>query len=321
MELLPLYILGIILSVTLNLFIVIVVLKTSKRKRSFMDYYISSLAVCNILQAGIGYLFEIFKEPKLDGTYCTVLGFIIVFLALTSMMHLTGLAVVHYAIILSPIKFKSRARTCAMEMFVILPCWVYGFVWALFPIIGWNNYVMHHQICSIDFVSQNIKDRSYIHCLITFCYAIPVIIIAATTTLMLLKLREANRRINNTDSTIQKKRRKLETNNAVMVLSIVSLYILAWTPYAVCVLLMTYKGESACSFQVYLALCSKLTTLQNPVVCICLKQYRRKICLLVTNCYRSVNSKAIHTVAMKRESTTRLGVTFITVNGSRSSEY
>ena len=137
MALIGLFIFGVIASIVLNLFAIIVLL-SKKKKMNYLDVLIISLSTCDIFKAAVGYSLEInssLTQPFITNQECQVVGFSVSFLGLVSIAHLAGIAVQRSIIF----KFPEKARIWSSELriawYVVIPSWLYGLVWSLPPLL------------------------------------------------------------------------------------------------------------------------------------------------------------------------------------------
>lgn len=87
----------------------------------------------------------------------------------------------------------------------LLGAWIYGSIWILPPLFGWNRFILEGfgTSCTFDYVSKDVWDRTFILVLIIGGFLIPLLVIAMSYALILLKLSQRSRRLilQNTEET------------------------------------------------------------------------------------------------------------------------
>jgi len=94
-------------------------------------------------------------------------------------------------------------------MFYLIECilcsWIYGSIWVIPPLFGWNRFIFEGfgTSCTFDYISREVWDRLYVFILVTGGFFIPLLVILTCYTFILIKLSEGRRFIsqnNNDDS-------------------------------------------------------------------------------------------------------------------------
>ena len=273
MCLVGLLIFGLLVCGLLNLLVIVVLLKKGN-EISYMDLLMISLAISDLLQASVGYSVEVhsyYMATSISSTSCKISAFSTTFLGLVSISHLVGIALERHIIIRYPIKMRDWLRCNALSLYVIVPSWLYGFVWALFPLFGWNRYMrvphMKHS-CGLDMTSTDLKYTSYTYNLLVWCFVIPIIIISYCTFHICKSLRSQRTfsiHLNLGDSVVES-RKKMERQQTVTSLFIIAAFLISWSPYALCVLMLTAKNRLPDHLLTVATLCAKSSTFYNPII-------------------------------------------------------
>lgn len=308
------YIIGVVLSILLNL-LVVVVLLTKCSHVNHLDMLMVSLAISDILQSVTGYPVEIYSlinTTIIDQLSCKVAGFSITFLALVSISHLAGISIERAILLTFPWKAREWFANRWVSLYIIIPSWLYGFLWALFPLLGWSSYKREFNAnhrCSIDLETPSNNSRTYAICLMCFCFLIPIVCIAVSSGFTLRELKRMRTQVGvlgiNENQVVL--RRKREVKHTVMALVLISTFIVAWSPYSACVFALTTKGKVEESLLTFSAIFAKTSTLYNPIVySIFLKEFRSR-CLRVLGC-KSMNVVApiVSTVRMPANNTSEM---------------
>jgi len=267
------YIIGVISSVLLNLLIIIVLLR-KVRDITYMDLIMVSLSLSDLIQAAAGYSIEIYSisyENIMSETRCKIGGFTVTFLALVSISHLVGIAVERCVILKYPMKARTWLNRPLVALFVIIPSWLYGLLWAVLPLIGWSSYKRENGAthrCGIDLVDRSTGYVSYSYSLLVFCYVIPVLVISVCCYFIrgTLKLMQSQGEALGVAVRIVASRGRMERKQSIMSLVMICAFLLAWTPYAACVLVLTARGSVSSSLHSIAAVFGKTSTMYNPII-------------------------------------------------------
>lgn len=291
---------GITLTIILNGTVIVYLIK-KKSKINQLDFLLLSLAVSDVLQAVIGYSLEIYGQTHTStNTWigCEAAGFSVHFFALVSICHLVGISLDRLVIVKYPVSGRAVISDRKVSLFIIIPCWVYGFVFALPPIVGWGSYKRlkpSDLFCQLDYLEKANNTEAYLWFILFFCYALPMGIIVTCSTLIIMEIRKARKEL----STFRiqdihlKRRRSSEQRLTVTCIIIIVMYMLSWTPYAACVLVLSNDGIASRELVMYSALFAKASTIYNPIIySLCMYSFRymwvkfittpiRRICLNV----------------------------------------
>ena len=105
---------------------------------------------------------------------CVYYGFVTTFLGITQITTLTAIALEKYFVIVGQNQRAMMNKKHAV--YVITVCFLHGFIWALFPILGWSSYQLEgvNVSCSIRWESKESNDTSYCLSLYVFGWIIPL---------------------------------------------------------------------------------------------------------------------------------------------------
>ena len=300
----------VIVAVLLNLLIVAVILSKGK-DITYIDLIIVSLTISDILQAGVGYMIEIIylmkrsssplppqsvvstasvpaalqtiPSTKSSESECKIAGFSVTFLALTSIFHLTGISIERRFILLHPLRARLWIGRKRYAIYVVLPSWFCGLFWASCPLLGWSSYVMEYRDvhpCSINISDRDVNHLTYSYNLMFWCYVVPVFIMGyccydIRISLKRSQLERANMGIVGEAMSL---RRKMERRMTLMTITMMLAFLCAWTPYAICLLVITLEVKVPPGFFAFAAVFAKLSTCYNPVIYIAfIKDFRAKL--------------------------------------------
>jgi len=180
-----------VLALTENVLVIIVYL-TTKSLRTKMNYWISSVILCDLLIVLNAFPFVIFssfsKEYIFGVTGCKWDGFIVTWLGTSSIFLLTGLSVHRYIIMLTNIRNKNIKKTTVLLTVVF--CFVMGLFWGIAPLIGWGSYDLEgiNISCAPNWRSRLSWDVSYTIAMYIIVLFIPLIIMGFCYMSIILKV-------------------------------------------------------------------------------------------------------------------------------------
>ncbi|XP_057381647.2 melanopsin-like [Daphnia carinata] len=125
---------------------------------------------------------------------------------------------------------------------------VCGFIWlhctilVSLPIFGWSSYVPEGLLttCSWDYKTRTISNRAYYILLLTAGFFLPVLLIFISYGRILTTVLSQARQLvctNSHNSVLLKLRRQTEIRTAQIVVTLIIIYLTAWTPYSVVTLI------------------------------------------------------------------------------------
>nr|BAQ54849.1 opsin, rhodopsin-7 like [Anax parthenope] len=249
-----LYAIVMIIGVSGN-FLVIFMFCRCKSLRTPANILVMNLAVSDcflLLKMPIFIYNSIFLGPALGAFGCQLYGFLGGLTGTTSIATLAAIALDRYFVVLYPLEplkvpTRARARAC------VLLAWAYGAIFSSIPLFGINQYVPEGYLtsCSFDYLSDDRQSRSYIlifftaawfvpFTFISFCYAAicrAVALAAAYSSSSTVRAvgKLSDRR--DASARRERQRRRTELRLAIVVLGVVALWFISWTPYAVVALL------------------------------------------------------------------------------------
>ena len=114
------------------------------------------------------------REWLFGHSLCVYYGFITTFLGLTQITTLTAISLDKYFVIVRKAQIAILEKKKAVV--IILLCYLYGFLWALAPVLGWSSYQLEavNISCSIPWQSEEISDVSYCLALTVFVWILPL---------------------------------------------------------------------------------------------------------------------------------------------------
>ena len=177
------FIIGIVLSVFLNLS-VILFFCCQKNKLNVLELSLVSLALSDLLQAGIGFSMEIlsfFKKNENNEKSCIIGGFLVGSLSLVSMLSLVTISLERYVVLKYPFQTRDLFQNQKIAIIVIIFTWILAILYSLPPLVGWSSYRRLRDddfVCQLDMVTGEKNSTSYLWFLLVSCYIAPMIVIS-----------------------------------------------------------------------------------------------------------------------------------------------
>jgi len=108
---------------------------------------------------------------------CITSSVIMFFVSCTSIYLMTAISFQKFYIIYNP--FNSKFQSFKVNLIIILICILNGFVWSIFPVIGWSYYTLEGSLtsCGIEWKKQSFNLNSFKLAIFTFVYLLPLVII------------------------------------------------------------------------------------------------------------------------------------------------
>ena len=148
------------LSFVLNLLLAVtLILKCKKQKPK--DLFLLSLTASELLQATLGYPIEIattVKYKNFNNILCKTSGFLVFFLSLVAVWHLTALSIERMVTMKYPF-LATRLSTKKYCALICLSLWFLGLLWSILPFFGWSSYEV--ELNSITRCNINSSEHHY----------------------------------------------------------------------------------------------------------------------------------------------------------------
>ena len=241
------------------------------------DLISSAIAAPMVLKANIDE-----KWPYGD-MGCKGYAFVTTLCALASITLLAGAAFERYNAIKNAAKV-TRTRSKKRVVCVAVCLWAYSLVFSVAPLLNWSSYTFEGigTSCSVDWQSSSANSVSYTVSIFVCCFGVPLAVICVCYYQMygiVRSLRVKASRTWGTRSWITLKSIKTENKMAFLLLIMIIVFLVAWTPYAVVSLISACRRSHwitpiGASIPAYIA---KSSTIYNPIIYgIVYKRFREK---------------------------------------------
>ncbi|NP_001138950.1 c-opsin [Tribolium castaneum] len=249
---------------SLNLTVIIFMLK-ERQLWSPLNIILFNLVVSDFLVSVLGNPWTFFSAINygwiFGETGCTIYGFIMSLLGITSITTLTVLAFERYLLIARP--FRNNALNFHSAALSVFSIWLYSLSLTIPPLIGWGEYVHEaaNLSCSVNWEEKSPNSTSYILYLFAFGLFLPLVIITFSYVNIILTMRRnAAFRVGQVS--------KAENKVAYMIFIMIIAFLTAWSPYAIMALIVQF-GDAALvtpGMAVIPALLAKSSICYNPVI-------------------------------------------------------
>nr|BDI63178.1 xenopsin 2 [Peronia verruculata] len=221
----------------------------NKRLRSPTNIFVMSLNLCDFLMCFVGTPFALSsawaREWIWGDAICDVEGFIVYFLGMASMYILMAIAFDRYIAISKPLLGTKITKTVALVS--CSGCYFLGFLWAILPAFGWNEYQLEGAgiSCSVVWESSDPVYMSYIFTIFVFCLIIPLGVMFYSYWGVLGTLRGLNKNsVWDMNSRVAKKNLAIERKMLKTAVLIVASFLGCWMPYAVVSFVAAFFGHT-----------------------------------------------------------------------------
>lgn len=193
----------------------------------------------------------------------------------TSIWTMTMIAFDRYNVIVKGLSAKPLTNGGAVLR--IAGIWGNALVWTLLPMFGWNRYVPEGNMtaCGTDYLSQDLKSRSYIMVYSFFVYTSPLLLIIYSYYFILQavsahekNMREQAKKMNVASlRSAESQATSAECRLAKVALMTISLWFMAWTPY----LIINFAGifqlaQISPLATIWGSLFAKANAVYNPII-------------------------------------------------------
>lgn len=176
-----------------------------------------------------------------------IYGFVGGLTGTTSIATLSAIALDRYWAVVRPLE-PLRALTAIRARLLAIGAWIYACIFAIIPAlnIGYGNYVPEGYLtsCSFDYLTEDFSPRCFIFvffcaawlapfCTITFCYISIFRVVVFNTS---MSYGNQDQRLSSRHVK-ERTKRKAEIKLAFLVMAVIALFFISWTPYAVVALL------------------------------------------------------------------------------------
>ncbi|XP_065660422.1 opsin-3-like [Hydra vulgaris] len=274
----------------------IILLKVKKKEITHL--FIASISFTNMLESVVGFIPQIVTSDKLlleRTPLCISSGFAVFCFAVTSITHLAILSSIRTAVIKYPFFYYETCKKVWFKTTLIIICYLYGFIWATFPLIGWSKYEvdLDKKRCSLDWKLTKSDSLSYFAAILVFCNIMPCLVISTMLYTSRKLISERKARKANQSQSHQESLDILENDYLKVCLFSAIAFFITWAPYAVIGILTIIKIVIPTQLVTAAAMFAKLSTITNVIInCFIIKSFKNQVFdLRFIKYIRSINKK------------------------------
>ncbi|XP_065346291.1 parapinopsin-like [Cloeon dipterum] len=197
---------------------------------------------------------------RFGNVLCVSYGFFMSLLGISSIATLTVLSFERFVMISKP--FRSRPLSHKGAYLLVVAIWLYSFILTAPPLFGWGEYDAEaaNISCSVNWESKSDNSTSYIIFLFVFGLVVPMFVICYSYFNIIHTMKKNVLATGGVS--------KAESRVAAMVLVMVVMFLVAWTPYSAFALIVAFGDPNLISpaTAVLPALMAKSSICYNPLI-------------------------------------------------------
>lgn len=216
-----------------------------------------------------------FETWILGPLMCDIYGMVGSLCGCASIWTMTAIAFDRYNVIVKGM--SGTPLTIKRALLQILVIWLFGLMWTLFPMFGWNRYVPEGNMtsCGTDYLAHDWLSKSYILTYSVFVYYLPLFtiiysyyFIVSTVAAHERAMKEQAKKMNVASlRSGENQAASAEAKLAKVALTTISLWFMAWTPYLVINYTGIFNSASISPlFTIWGSLFAKANAIYNPIV-------------------------------------------------------
>jgi len=157
-----------------------------------------------------------------------------------SIVTLTAISIDRYYVIVHPFKAAVKATKQRARVWICV-IWTYGFIFSVVPVLnlGLNRYVPEGYLtsCSFDYLTDDLQEKVFILVFFAAAWCVPFTIILYCYTKILSVVWMTSKTVAASRFGQEEEKRKTDKRLGHVVICVVMLWFVSWTPYAVVTLL------------------------------------------------------------------------------------
>ncbi|XP_076878388.1 visual pigment-like receptor peropsin [Brachyhypopomus gauderio] len=262
------------------------------------DLLTLNLAVTDAAMAVFGYsrgivkIFNVFSDGGYVITWiwnCQVNGFLTLLFGLSTVNTLTVISVTRY------LKGRHSKKAYIMSrstIFISIVCiWMGALFWSMAPLLGWGSYTdSGYGTCEVDWSKSHCSMyQSFVISILTSCFIVPVLVILFTYISTINTVKSCNTM--SVNGCFSERQRRVERELTRVSMAISTAFILAWSPYAIMCMCLSWGLHVPRTVHLFACLWAKSACLYNPFIYLAVSsRFRGGVAALVPGSCRTHNS-------------------------------
>ena len=276
-----------ITSISLNTVAFWVFLKCYKKVR-MVHATLISIAISDILLSISGCISEIVSILKRsivneEHFFCVGSSFFVFFSAISVIILIAMFNIVRTVAVVFPLHYRRFFKKRFIQALMIMTCYLYAFLWAVFPVMSWSKYTVDidQRRCSLDWTMKYSTSFSYISSVAIFCYVFPLAFIVGSLMWINIafKLNQKSKLRRNLTVKDNFSHRKLHDKKYLKLFMVMgTAFFILWTPYATTAFFALAHKTVPKTLLTTAALFAKIASIVNPIInCYLNKNFREKL--------------------------------------------
>ncbi|OWF40988.1 rhodopsin, GQ-coupled-like [Mizuhopecten yessoensis] len=279
------YFIGIFISIVgvsgvIGNIVVITMFSTTKTLKSPSNMLIVNLALSDLTFSAVNgfplLTVSAFNTKWVFGdTACQFYGLIGGIFGLMSINTLAMISIDRCICITRPLQ-AMRIMTRKTSFIMIVVVWVWAVGWSLLPLFGLGAYIPEgfQTSCTFDYLTKTVSNRIYIIGMYVFAFALPLVLIIVSYIMIISSIRKHAREMANmadkmnAEEADKHEKTKAEIKITKIAMTLISLFILSWSPYATIALIAQFGDPSFVTplMSEMPVMLAKSSAMHNPIV-------------------------------------------------------
>ncbi|XP_050442474.1 opsin, ultraviolet-sensitive-like [Adelges cooleyi] len=228
--------------------LVIIMYIRCKSLQTPANILIMNLAVCDffmLAKSPVVIYNSFYQGPALGKYGCKIYGFLAGVTGIGSIMTLAAISLDRYYVIVHPLNTAVKTTKPRARILIGL-IWTYGIVFSIIPTLdlGLNHFVPEGYLssCGFDYLSEDINEKRFLLIFFTAAWVVPFGLISVCYIQILAAVWRTNElAASRYGQEVEK--RKTEIRLGYVVVGVIMLWFLSWTPYAFMALLGVFDQK------------------------------------------------------------------------------
>lgn len=177
---------------------------------------------------------------------CQIYGFFGGLTGTVSIMTLAAISLDRYYVIVHPLNAAVKTTKQRARVWIGL-IWTYGFLFSVIPVLdlGYNRYVPEGYLtsCSFDYLTDDGWEKGFILVFFTAAWCVPFTTISYCYVKILAAVWTTSEMASSSRFGQEEEKRKTEIRLGYVVVGVILLWFVSWTPYAVVALLGVFNQK------------------------------------------------------------------------------
>ncbi|XP_026820091.1 melanopsin-like isoform X1 [Rhopalosiphum maidis] len=186
-----------------------------------------------------------YQGPTLGKLGCQIYGFFGGLTGTVSIMTLAAISLDRYYVIVHPLNAAVKTTKQRARVWIGL-IWMYGFLFSIIPVmdLGYNRYVPEGYLtsCSFDYLTDDNQEKGFILVFFTAAWCIPFTTISYCY-VKILRAVWVTSEMTASRYGQEEEKRKTEIRLGYVVVGVILLWFVSWTPYAMVALLGVFDQK------------------------------------------------------------------------------